>query len=530
MAYFNGTYTISTPAPPGQPSPDYQSPGPSTRYPEYHRSFKAIKHHVQNDDLFWKSRNFRIFGANKFNISAIKNKSYTYQRQPEHNNTGKNFTRSYKGNKTNQGKRIYTWINPNYNPPPRSRLTHPRNQNNPSLKCINFGLLNVNKIHSNQRQCKLFNIIHAFQIDIMCITETRIEDAQAPLTNSIPPTHTFVYSKRNRSLITRDGGGLAIIYHKKFKSIKPITLGADLNFQPKTFEFLCIEISLTVHSPGTIVLLIYRPPQTNQNLFIEEFMTVMENLLPLSKQNKVLILGDFNIAVNKTQSPFTQKFNEILNILSLQNNVHVPTYKHSSNNTLDLVIDTYTSPIVENLRVDTEASFSDHHLVLFTTKIVSFQTPNICKEFPYRNLQNDAHKELFYKQIMASSADFIQLNTSLELDNSFNNILSTAYNTFFPEFYRKPKFRKINRWFNRECQSAKSAFRKCHSKHKSNRNKHTLAAKLRALKHYHRVIFKSKQLYYRNAFKQCKKTPKKLTHSSMSSSVKMYPTPYLILH
>ena len=130
---------------------------------------------------------------------------------------------------------------------------------------------------------------------------------------------------KNRKLISRDGGGTAIILNSKFKSVRKIVI--PLNIQPSTFELTVISLSTVLNVPGVIILLVYRPPQTSTNLFFNDFLSVIEFIVGILRQNKLLILGDFNIAINNHLSPISKNFMEILNILSLQNHIYSSTFK-----------------------------------------------------------------------------------------------------------------------------------------------------------------------------------------------------------
>ena len=118
-------------------------------------------------------------------------------------------------------------------------------------------------------------------------------------------------------------------------------------YEPFTsFEYIVLEIKIKGKIP-LILIAMYRPPWTRINTFIEEF-TMLNNCLPT--HGKLLFMGDFNIHVNNKTDLQVNNFLNCLNDQMLQNHIFVPTYRNS-NNTLDLILDSYCDSIVENVDV-----------------------------------------------------------------------------------------------------------------------------------------------------------------------------------
>ena len=172
-----------------------------------------------------------------------------------------------------------------------------------------------------------------------------------------------------------------------------------------------------VHSKvPVIILVIYRPPKPN-TAFIQEFAELLSHFM--TRYDKILILGDFNIHVCCPPQSFTTDFMDILESFNLTQAVQEPT--HSKGHILDLVLSSGLSP--DNLTVK-DICVSDRKAVLFN--IILSQTP-FNHNAPVRGRvfnTSSASKfsELFSASLTAFNSDF---NTE-ELVSLFNHSCQSA--------------------------------------------------------------------------------------------------------
>src|SRR5260221_6417035 len=115
--------------------------------------------------------------------------------------------------------------------------------------------------------------------------------------------------------------------------VTPTLRSIDIGFLPTSFEFSCSLL----HSSrlNTLVLTIYRPgsaPITEQ--FFVELSAVLEFVCMYN--TKLLILGGFNVHVERDSDPAAAKFKDILSSFGLQRHVSTSTHEHGG--TLDLLI------------------------------------------------------------------------------------------------------------------------------------------------------------------------------------------------
>ena len=111
--------------------------------------------------------------------------------------------------------------------------------------------------------------------------------------------------------------------------------------------------------------LFYRPEDHPFLLFINDMLEYMGN--NITDKSKLLLLGDFNIHINKLHDDEAVTFGDFLSSFGLQN--HILFHTHKSQNTLDLVITHESIDIVSNFTQG--EMISDNFAVHFNMHIPS---------------------------------------------------------------------------------------------------------------------------------------------------------------
>ena len=93
---------------------------------------------------------------------------------------------------------------------------------------------------------------------------------------------------------------------------------------------------------------IYRPPDTNILDFCHEFKDILEQ--HINQSGKLVLMGDFNITVNKPSDRDPSTFLDTLDSFNLVNKIEEPT--HQLSNTLNLIIHNADSNIVPSTKVE----------------------------------------------------------------------------------------------------------------------------------------------------------------------------------
>ena len=143
-----------------------------------------------------------------------------------------------------------------------------------------------------------------------------------------------------------------MLYKPAYKFCKTTTKRYD------TFEHLDVNSAQT--SRPVRVVIIYRPPTTSVQSFLDEFATYVNEIV-VTRQD-ILIVGDFNLHRELNSAPGVKLLNDILAENNLKQHVTEPTYMKG--HMLDLVITRSSSSIVSSTTAY-PSSISDHYSVVF---------------------------------------------------------------------------------------------------------------------------------------------------------------------
>ena len=269
-------------------------------------------------------------------------------------------------------------------------------------------------------------------IDVICITESWLNANDAVIIGECtPPTYSFMNYPRGDG--TDNHGGIAVIYKTamKFRTFKP----ADLITH--SFEHACFTDPIN----GITYVVVYRPDPFPKNAsdFLEEFDEFVTNISSLT--SRVLILGDFNIHVDKPDHPMVKKFNACLASSGLLQHIHEPT--HRSGHTLDLVISRCDEQLIRKCEVKIY-SVSDHYMincVLNQEKSMTLNSVSTC-----RNFQRMDHNA--FKLDLASKICEIQSSeSSVELLTSFDSAIISVLDKHAPIKTKSHKLRPKQPWY-----------------------------------------------------------------------------------
>ncbi|ESO12350.1 hypothetical protein HELRODRAFT_158856 [Helobdella robusta] len=175
-------------------------------------------------------------------------------------------------------------------------IKNDRTNNNFCVVKIKLGLLNIRSIGLK------YNIIYDLisdGLDIFVVTESWHGSSENPsITLSTPPGYRFVDFVRDHDLLH------------------------------VSQEF----ILLAIYRPGSAQL---------SGLFFKELISILENITVLS--SRIILTGDFNVHVEKTNDPYAANLNDIFDNFQLINRVKAPT--HLRGGTLDLIVTSENFPV-----------------------------------------------------------------------------------------------------------------------------------------------------------------------------------------
>ncbi len=141
------------------------------------------------------------------------------------------------------------------------------------------------------------------------------------LNQSIPPG--FAYACQPR--VSGRGGGLAMLYNKKWK-VSTIAV-------PSTFESMVLQVNGPV---PTIITTVYRRPKFYTNFLTElsAFLTLLCSVSP-----NVIMVGDFNIHVDKATATDTKEFLSCLDSFGLKQFIDFSTHSKVTHLILFVVLE-----------------------------------------------------------------------------------------------------------------------------------------------------------------------------------------------
>lgn len=295
----------------------------------------------------------------------------------------------------------------------------------------------------------------------------------------------------------RSGGGIAVIYRKS------LDMKCSRNLiTRKSFQVMETTVCTNV---GMIRLVnIYRPPYSKMARFTEaHFLKEFEEYLECldEKDGRKIIVGDFNIHMEKTEDTYTRQFSNLLRRYSLKQMVPiVPT--HNRGGTLDLIIiDEDLEDVVGETKVVDTGTDSDHSLVLCDFKIKTTASRTVGGNIiEYRNFKN-IDLETFKKDILDSgiNGDFTSLEEAVE---TYNNELTALMDKHCPVIRRKIR-EKPTPWLDEELRELRKKRRAAERKFRKPAS--TAADKeeyVRLRKSFDSLSLLKKKLYHQTSLKK----------------------------
>ena len=189
----------------------------------------------------------------------------------------------------------------------------------------------------------------------------------------------------------------------------------------------------------------YRPPKHNSD-FINEFAAFTTHLSSLSPN--IILLGDFNIHMDKISNPLTSEFTSCLDSFGLQQHIHFPT--HSKGHVLDLVCCSGVTPLDCTAA---ELPISDHMFISFTVNL-TLSITNLPHVISFRNIKNINLNTLSTGINSLPSTD--SLSSTDDLVSHYNNSLHDLFNTLAPLKSRSVSFTHSAPWYTTELRKLKA--------------------------------------------------------------------------
>ena len=353
---------------------------------------------------------------------------------------------------------------------------------NSNVTNVNIGCLNACSIKNKVDMLNEF--FSECNLDFCILTETWLrEEDDFYRVNISPSAYTFLDHVRSDG---RRGGGTGFLCKTLFRP-KIVNCGQTLSY-----EFS--EYSLSVNHTHFHILIVYRPPNSNINTFLNEFDNHLGSVILTSK--KLIIGGDFNIHFDEPTNNSTKKLKDIFNSYNLRNQIYFPT--HSMGHTLDLLI-TREYDNIGVIETNSLSYISDHCLIQMKIDVSSVPFEN--KQISYRKLNKINIEDL--KSELSNSSIILEDNSSLSVDDHvclYNSTLQNLLDKYAPLIQKTTKIRPNSEWFTEHLGKLKISKRRLESiwmKNKSQlnfqnfkiaRNQFTVECKNTKFEHYSKLF------------------------------------------
>ena len=293
-------------------------------------------------------------------------------------------------------------------------------------------MLNARSINNKTLHIKDYVVDN--KIDILAITETWLksdDECYFTIRDICPQDYVFNHIKKNL----------------KIKKLQTRTF--------RSFELM--EVLLHTSSLTMRIVVVYRPPPSSINgltssLFFTEFSSFLESMV--SSPGKLLIVGDFNFAVNNGNDGAALNFLDLLNTFNLTQHIKVPTQK--DNNTLDLIITREDELNATNFSVHDPVI--SHHLALHCNLHVD-KPPNIKKRINYRKFRS-INTDDFQRDIVNSALYSSPKTVLAELSDQYDSVLSSILDKHAPLQTKTVIQRPAAPWYSEEIATEKTQRRK----------------------------------------------------------------------
>ena len=361
-------------------------------------------------------------------------------------------------------------------------LKHISCQINKKNKQPSIHLMVYNTRSAMKKPLYINEFIQNKKCDILSMCETWIKPGDdAKVKEMCPDNYTFLGKSRD----TRGGGvGLVVNNSIHIKHDK-------VNSQYDSFE----HHSATLHFEHKQVKLvtIYRSPSDNiTSGFLEDFEEFLSEVIMFP--DSILIVGDFNIHLNKPDQRNVCKFLDILESFDLKQ--HVQEATHKLGNTIDLVISRNRDNIVESVRVLPQLNFiSDHHPVSCILNVAVLDSKE--KQITRRQLRgldttsfaNDLKRLLKIQPQAVTDANALYGN--------YHTCANLVFDIHAPFKTKSVKIRKPSPWYNNDIHALRQKRRRLERRWCKTKTSEDYEAYENQSIHTVQMIRQAKQTYYR---------------------------------
>ena len=358
-------------------------------------------------------------------------------------------------------------------------------------KCLNVGLLNIRSIR--QKYDRVSELINDGLYIFVLTQSWHGSSHDLSLRLAMPPNFSFVDYIRPHD---PHHGGLIVYFKSLFKYVK-----FDL---PTVKSFEAIIIKFFIHRLEIILLAIYRPGSVPPStLFFVELSSVLEHVSTLSPF--IILLGDFNIHLEKPGDPHAISLLEVFNLFNIVNRIDKHT--HVLGGMLDLIVSS-ENLVPGSCNIYSPGIYSDHSFI--SVKLPIIYEPCIRRSRWVRSWKrlNESHFcTLVQDSVIGNPCKDLNVEEAAIL---IKNELKIIVDKVAPVHLVTSRVVLTAPWFDSECTKHKQACRKLERLFRYNKNDATKKALLLAINLKNSVFSAKKINYWKGVVYANKKCPKLL--------------------
>ena len=362
--------------------------------------------------------------------------------------------------------------------------------------------MNVRSV--NNKALSLHDYITTENFDIIALTETWLSNdtPTATLNALVPNSYCFQHCPRTAGT----GGGVGLMYRDTLR-VRLESSTKDGNFS----QFEHMEFKITNESKTLALVVVYRPPNSSVNEFLNEMNDLLDKVSLTSPH--FIVMGDMNFHLELSNDKRTSDFNTLLQSHDLKQFVQAPT--HIKGHTLDAIIARNRNDVLSS-RVDvvnpgicndSHALSMDHFAVIMSINMEAAK-PNK-RTITYRPLKNinkaefsgDLRQQMLLINLTKSQDDLI---------TEYSDILETLLDKHAPKISREVLHRPNTQWYTEELREAKREKRKSERRWRKTRLEVHHQDYQNKCIDANRLLHDAKQTYYSNRISECGRDQRKL--------------------
>ena len=243
---------------------------------------------------------------------------------------------------------------------------------------------------------------------------------------------------------------------------------------------------------------VYRPPPSTENRLTHlQFLTEIEQFLDeiCVIPGQLVILGDFNVHVNKPNKWDPKRFLSTLSTYGYRQYIFGPT--HKAGNTLDLVITRCDDDIIQDSHIH-PLWYSDHHIVMCTVRCEKPQPLKVSQtSHDFRKLDQRKFCDLLEDRFREIPKD---CDDPDKLCDMFESITSSILDELCPTTTKERIVKARLPWYNDNIHQERRVRRQLERKWRKTRDEDDYSALLVQKDRVNKLIVEAKQGFFTDKF------------------------------